>query len=90
MRRAAGTLHWTPPSPHPPQHSGTVPDHCDHIVPPLAPLHIGPPAVLSEPVVAAWPDGQPRSIYHELKWNEPLGLLIAVGKNKLVDMFTLA
>ncbi|KAI3433851.1 hypothetical protein D9Q98_003654 [Chlorella vulgaris] len=46
--------------------------------------------VLSEPVVAAWPDGQPRSIYHELKWNEPLGLLIAVGKDKLVDMFTLA
>jgi hypothetical protein len=46
--------------------------------------------VLSEQVVAAWPDGQPRSIYHELKWNEPLGLLIAVGKDKLVDMFTLA
>ena len=46
-------------------------------------------AVLTAPVVAAWPDGRKRATYHDLKWNEPLGLLYAAGKDKLVDMFTL-
>ncbi|EFN58996.1 hypothetical protein CHLNCDRAFT_137639 [Chlorella variabilis] len=29
--------------------------------------------VLSEPVVASWPDGRPRNTYHDVKWNEALG-----------------
>ncbi len=47
-------------------------------------------AVLSEPVVMAWPDGRPRSTYHDVKWNEAVGLLYAVGKDKLVDLYALA
>lgn len=55
--------------------------------PPL-PL-VPPPAVLSAPVVAAWPDGAPRSTYHDLRWAEGLGLLYAAGKDKGVDMYAL-
>lgn len=45
--------------------------------------------MLTAPVVAAWPDGRKRATYHDIKWNEPLGLLFAAGKDKLVDMYTL-
>lgn len=47
------------------------------------------PAVLSPPVVVAWPDGGRRSTYHDVKWNEAQGLLYAAGKDKCVDILTL-
>lgn len=55
-------------------------------------LDISNPAapVLSAPVEAAWPDGRRRGTYHDIKWNEPLNLLYAAGKDKLVDMYALA
>ena len=55
----------------------------------LCPFPPTPPAVLTAPVVAAWLDGRKRATYHDIKWNEPLGLLYAAGKDKLVDMYTL-
>ena len=54
------------------------------------PPRLPPLAVLSEPVVASWPDGRPRNTYHDVKWNEALGLLYAVGKDKVVDLYALA
>lgn len=58
--------------------------------PTLLPPRLPPLAVLSEPVVASWPDGRPRNTYHDVKWNEALGLLYAVGKDKVVDLYALA
>lgn len=46
--------------------------------------------VLSAPLELAWPDGQRRATYHDIKWNEALNVLLAAGKDKLVDMYTLA
>lgn len=46
---------------------------------PLRPLPPCPHAVLSPPVVAAWPDGHRRSTYHDIKWHEAAGLLYAAG-----------
>ena len=43
------------------------------------PTHPWPHAVLSPPVVAAWPDGRRRSTYHDIKWHEAAGLLYAAG-----------
>lgn len=46
--------------------------------------------MLSAPLELAWPDGQRRATYHDIKWNEALNVLLAAGKDKLVDMYTLA
>lgn len=48
------------------------------------------PAVLSGPLELTWPNGAKRSTYHDVKWNESLNVLLAAGKDKLVDMYTLA
>ena len=62
---------------------------------PCAPSHPPPgppflPAVLSDPLAFSWPDGRKRAAYHDVRWNEPLGLLYGAGKDKLIDMYTLA
>ncbi|KAL4437101.1 hypothetical protein ABPG75_004240 [Micractinium tetrahymenae] len=46
--------------------------------------------VLSAPLELVWPDGRKRATYHDVKWNESLNVLLAAGKDKLVDMYTLA
>ncbi|KAL4424815.1 hypothetical protein ABPG77_000855 [Micractinium sp. CCAP 211/92] len=46
--------------------------------------------VLSGPLDLTWPNGAKRSTYHDVKWNESLNVLLAAGKDKLVDMYTLA
>lgn len=48
------------------------------------------PAVLSAPLEFVWPDGRKRTTYHDIKWNESLNVLLAAGKDKLLDMYTLA
>ncbi|PSC75543.1 guanine nucleotide-binding beta subunit [Micractinium conductrix] len=55
-------------------------------------LDIANPAapVLSDPLAFSWPDGRKRAAYHDVRWNEPLGLLYGAGKDKLIDMYTLA
>jgi len=46
--------------------------------------------VLSPSLDLAWPDGRKRSTYHDIKWNESMNVLYASGKDKLLDLYTLA
>lgn len=47
-------------------------------------------AALTQPIVAAWPDGRQRATYHDVRWNEAAGLLYAAGKDKVIDVYAMA